>query len=262
MGKVIAKDNILDEILENKRQEVKREKMAYPLSGFFPLLQKSKCNPLSEIFPAGRVNIIGEIKRKSPYNTKGFTKETIEIVNTYEHYCRGVSVLTDSKYFGMSLDDLAIVRTTSNLPILRKDFIVDEYQIYESRLYGADMVLFIASALSYEELSSFLKIAKRYGMHGLVEVHDQDDLQKALDVDAKLIGINNRDLRTSEIDLHRTLELGLRIPREAYVISESGIESREDIELLRYNVDGFLIGNSLLKSDDIQGKLIELTTDN
>jgi len=259
MQKYAEKASILQQILENKSAELKKEKRINPLSKFFPLIEKSRCEPLEKIFPEGKVNIIGEIKRKSPFGRETFLYNPDGIIRLYEQYCRAASVLTDERHFGGNLDDFTYIRTATDLPLLRKDFIIDEYQIYESRFYGADMVLIIASILPTGELADFLKVAKRYNMHGLVEVHDEEDLQKALETGAKLIGINNRNLATGEINLYRTIELAPRIPNEIYVVSESGIKNRSDIEILRDYVDGFLIGRSILESNNPEEKLKELT---
>jgi len=160
-------------------------------------------------------------------------------------------VLTDSKYFGGSLDDLRIVRQTVDLPLLRKDFVLDPYQVYEARAAGADAVLLIVAILSDPALSLLYALTRRLNMSALIEVHNENELQRALRLAPRLIGINNRDLGTFTVDLETTARLRPLIPTDICVVAESGIHSRADIDRLRQiHIDAILVGEALVRSDD------------
>jgi len=181
-----------------------------------------------------------------------------KVVDIYNKFATAISVLTDIKFFGGSLEDLGEANETSNLPILRKDFIVDEYQLLEARQFGADAVLLIARILKIEEIEKLIAEAKKIGLDCLVEIHDETDLKKVLQTSAEIIGINNRNLDSLEIDLNTTFELIEKIPAEKIIVSESGICTREDLEKLSGKVDAILIGSAILQAEDVESKLIEL----
>jgi indole-3-glycerol phosphate synthase len=195
--------------------------------------------------------IIAEHKRRSPSKAEinyGFTVE--EVVKGYETAgACGISVLTDGKYFGGSLDDLLLARATVNIPLLRKEFIVDEYQILEAKAHGADLILLIAAVLSREEIKSLSEFAHRLELEVLLEVHNQEELEKSIMPSLDMIGVNNRNLKTFEVSLDFSKELAGQIPNEFVKVSESGISSIEAItELKPYGYQGFLIGENFMKT--------------
>ena len=247
---------ILDEILAHKQEEVKLARQRLPaeelesrarateepLRGFRDALREA---------PAPRV--IAEIKRRSP--SRGEIRPDFDPVACAKAYAdagaAAISVLTDERFFGGHLDYLDLVRRAVTLPLLRKDFVVDAYQIDEARVAGADAVLLIAGALSAEALIDLRPRALGLGMDVLVEVHDEEDLARALGGGADLIGINNRDLRSFRTDLGVTERLAPRIPRGVAVVSESGIFTPEDVlRLTDAGAHAFLIGESLMREDD------------
>lgn len=207
------------------------------------------------------IRIISEVKKASP--SKGVIRENfnpIEIAKIYESSgAAAMSVLTDEKYFQGSLDYLKDIRTQSNLPILRKDFTLGEYDIYEARAAGADAVLLIAAILEEIELNGLLTVADRLGMTALVEVHDEEEMDAALGTGATVIGVNNRDLSTFNTDIETTKRLATMVPSDCVLVSESGINTPEDIRYLKdAGANAFLIGEALMREDDIGAKLKEL----
>ena len=254
---------ILDEIYKHKLSEVAENKKRIPVEALKEQIKKRQ-NPRS--FGAAlksntNIRIIAEIKKASP--SLGIIREDfnpVEIARIYETGgAAAISVLTDEEFFQGSLFYLTEVKKSVNLPILRKDFIVDTYQIYEARSAGADAILLIAALLSKEIIQSYLDLAGELGMDCLVEIHSETELKKVLQTNAHIIGINNRDLETFKTDLETTLRLRPMIPAEKIVVSESGIKSRVDVEkLMKESVDAILVGETLMKSDDISTKLHEL----
>lgn len=208
-----------------------------------------------------KIGLIAEVKKASP--SKGLIRDDFQpekIAGIYaECGASAISVLTEEDFFMGSLEYLRKVRSAVSLPILRKDFIFDEYQIYEARAYGADAILLIESVLSRSQAEELFSLAGELGLSVLFEVHHWKELDTALLIDVPVIGINNRNLKTLEIDLNTTVELLKDIPEGKIVVSESGIERREDIELFKDTaVDALLIGTTLMKSEDIGGKIEEL----
>jgi len=208
-----------------------------------------------------RLNIIAEIKRSSP--SKGVINDSIDVRKLARDYESGgaaaISVLTENDYFGGSIDDLKAVRKTVDLPILRKDFIVDEYQIYEAAEAGADAVLLIVAALSEQDLEVFLRSVQGLNMDVLVEVHTANEMKIAADAGAKMIGINNRDLRSLEVSLDISRKLIHERPDHILLIAESGLSTKAEIDELRgLGFDGFLIGETLMRSLDPSAALREL----
>lgn len=247
---------ILDTIIAHKQKELKIEQELVSLADL-----KSKWVNLPPTKDFGRaiahpanINLIAEVKKKSP--SKGIIREDfnpIEIAETYaKNGAAAVSVLTDVRFFDGSLDYLSSIRQVADVPLLRKDFTIDPYHIYQARVAGADAVLLIAAVLTQEELREFMDIATSLSLASLVEVHTEGELQVALDVGAEIIGINNRNLHTFHTDLATTFKLRESIPTGKVVVSESGIYTRADVESLREaGVNAILVGESLMRSPDI-----------
>ena len=258
--------NFLDDILIHKAKEVAERARRLPLVE----LQRNIANaPPPRGFVAAiqdriRMNgmaIIAEVKKASP--SKGVLREDFhpsEIARSYErHGAACLSVLTDVEFFQGADEHLQQARSACALPVLRKDFTIDVYQIYESRALGADCILLIVAALEDSQLREFAALASKLSMDVLVEVHDADELERALSLDASLIGINNRNLHTFRTTLDTTVSLVDRIPSDRIVVSESGIHSPADIVRLRaHKVKAFLVGESLISAPEPGRKLAEL----
>ncbi|MBN1847592.1 MAG: indole-3-glycerol phosphate synthase TrpC [Deltaproteobacteria bacterium] len=249
----------LIEILDKKKKEVAQLKKTLPapeIEGIPPIRDfKAAISPLEKIA------LIAEIKFASP--SAGSIREKtdpIRIGRIYEQAgASAVSLLTDEEFFHGNLAHLPALKKAITLPILRKDFVIDEIQIKEAQLYGADAVLLIARILSDAQLKEFISMTRDLGMSPLTEIHDQDELDKALACGADIIGINNRDLKTFEVYTHTTLELAPFVPDECIVISESGIEDEGDIRLLKQvRINAVLVGSALMSSDDIGEKTREI----
>lgn len=244
---------ILDDITDNKRLEVAASKEAVPLGALMRKLPEAP--PVRDFFkalkPEGNLRIIAEIKHASP--SKGVLREDFDPVMIARSYSGGgahaLSVLTDEKYFGGSLSYLRDIRGEVGIPLLRKDFIVEEYQVYEARLYGADALLLIVSSLEKSLLEDLLGLTHSLGMNAIVEVHDEEELETALGAGSRIVGINNRDLKTFEVDLSVSLDLSKMVPPDRVVIAESGIRGPDDIKTLRQSgVHVFLIGETFMKA--------------
>ena len=246
--------NILDNIILDKRREVMLKKSIIPVSQLeASVFFEKQTISLSHNLRNSSSGIIAEHKRRSPSKAEinyGFTVE--EVVKGYETAgACGISVLTDGKYFGGSLDDLLLARATVNIPLLRKEFIVDEYQILEAKAHGADLILLIAAVLSREEIKSLSEFAHRLGLEVLLEVHNQEELEKSIMPSLDMIGVNNRNLKTFEVSLDFSKKLADLIPNEFVKVSESGISSIEAItELKPFGYQGFLIGENFMKTDN------------
>ncbi|MEP7271475.1 MAG: indole-3-glycerol phosphate synthase TrpC, partial [Acidobacteriota bacterium] len=208
------------------------------------------------------VNVIAEVKRRSP--SKGIIRESFDPIAIAENYTRGgaaaISVLTEEDYFDGSLEHLRSIRAVSELPLLRKDFTVDEYQVYEAVDAGADAILLIAAILEDVQFNDLLQTAYGLGLDVLVEVHSLEEAERVLRFDVKLLGVNNRDLRTFKTDLGTSINLARHLPRHLTLVSESGIRTRADIELLRQaGYKAFLVGEELMRSGNELEALQELT---
>ena len=251
---------ILDDIVEYKKGELKNTRELIPLVELQHKL-KDMQSPLdfySIAIADSSPKIISEIKKASP--SKGIICENfdpIKIAKSYEvNGASAISILTDEKFFQGSLDYLSQIRTVVNIPLLRKDFTIDPYQIYEARAHGADIVLLIAAILDKDQIKEYLEIVDSLNMNAIVEIHNHEELDKVIDTGCKIIGINNRNLKTFEVDLSTTVELIKYIPEDILVISESGISDLDDIRMLRkLGVNTFLIGESFMKSGDPGGTL-------
>jgi len=249
---------MLNKIIENKRKEIEMSKKKLPLHRFKDSLKNSE-RDFKKALLKKKLGLIAEIKRKSP-SQRNFNMQfdIKKIIAAYSKYADAISVLTDSKFFGGSLLDLMDASRLTRLPVLRKDFIIDEYQIYESRLYNADAVLLIASELSTDELNNLIDIANSYKMNCLVEVHKEEELSKALDSNADIIGINNRNLDTLEIDAETTLRLVDKIPKGKIIVSESGISSNDYIKKIEGKVNAILVGSFFMNSKSLEKSIISL----
>ncbi|WP_456313204.1 indole-3-glycerol phosphate synthase TrpC [Pseudomonas shirazensis] len=246
--------NILDKIIFDKQREVVLKKSIIPVSQLeSSVFFGRETISLSQKLRTSSTGIIAEHKRRSPSKSvinQSFTVE--EVVKGYENAgACGISVLTDGKYFGGSLDDLLLARASVNIPLLRKEFIVDEYQILEAKAFGADLILLIAAVLTREEIKSLSEFAKKLGLEVLLEVHNQEELEKSIMPSLDMIGVNNRNLKTFEVSLDFSKKLASQIPNDFVKVSESGISSIEAISELRpYGYNGFLIGENFMKTDN------------
>lgn len=252
---------ILDKIVQTKRCEVAASQTRMPLEELEA--QAAEAPPVRDFRAAlagpGPVRLIAEVKKASP--SAGVIRpdfDPIAIARAYQsHGASCLSVLTDAPYFQGHLSYLARIRAAVAIPILRKDFLIDEYQVVEARMAGADAVLLIAEILDDEQLAALLARARSLGMAALVEFYDPDNLPRVLDAGADLVGINNRDLRTFTTDLEHTLRLRDQIPPEVLLVSESGIHHRADVERLEAaGVSAILVGESLMREPDI-GQAVE-----
>jgi indole-3-glycerol phosphate synthase len=248
--------DILQEIVEEKWREVEDRQKRKPVS---LLLEKVTSEPrgfysaIESRIKKGQNAVIAEIKKASP--SKGIIRDNFEPVSIAKSYetagAACLSVLTDSRFFKGSDEYLVDARSAVSLPVLRKDFIIDPYQIHEARCLGADCILLIVSILDKIRLKQFSDLAISLGMDVLVEVHDEEELELALEISPVLLGINNRNLRTFEVDLQVTLALLKKVPADTLVITESGIRTRQDVELMNENhVYGFLVGESFMRETD------------
>lgn len=245
--------NILDKIVIDKRQEVAAKKEILPIDFLMrsPLFLR-ETNSLAKSIILGS-GIISEFKRRSPSrDVINHKSSVIDVVLGYEEAgVSGISILTDTKYFGGSIDDLLQVRNTVNLPVLRKEFIIDSYQIYEAKSYGADAILLIAGILEEVEIIKFSSLANKLGLEVLLEVHNEEELKKSDLTYVHLVGINNRNLKTFEVTLETSRSLSELIPEDKIKISESGISSVKAIQELRnFGFKGFLIGENFMKTED------------
>lgn len=254
---------ILEKIIAQKRKEVTRQKEAISLVEMERQIAKMPpCRSLAKAIKQRKITLIAEIKRASP--SRGIIRQSFdpaEIACLYtEAGAAAISVLTEEKFFGGQLGFLTAVRRVTALPILRKDFIIDPYQIYESRYSGSDAILLITAVLADHELVAFQEIARGLGLICLVEVHTREEIKRSLNAGAQIIGINNRDLRTFQTNIHTTFYLRPYISdRRITVVSESGISTRSDMLVLQeQGVDSALVGEALMRSVDMAKKIKEL----
>ena len=248
------KMNILDKIVADKRIEVDLRKSLIPVkqleqSVLFERQTISLANKLRQ----SQTGIIAEHKRRSP--SKSVINQNLNVFDVAKGYedagvC-GMSVLTDGKYFGGSLDDLLTARASCNLPLLRKEFIIDEYQLLEAKAYGADVILLIAAILSKSEIKHLSEFAKGLNLDVLLEVHNEEELYKSIMPSLDMLGVNNRNLKTFDVSLDTSKALSKLIPKDFVKVSESGISNIEAIkDLQNYGYRGFLIGENFMKTDN------------
>ena len=253
-------NNILKKICEDKKLEIEILKKKCSLNSLKKLIsdQINKRDFKNAIIKSSKERenfIIGEIKKASPSAGEIIHNyEPIEIAKIYERAgVKALSVLTEKNYFKGEIDDLSYIKQNTNIPILRKDFIIDEYQIYESKVYQADVILLIVSILSDDELKRFLKTANELNLDCIIETHDENEIKRALKLDYPILGINNRNLKNLKTDLNNSLSLFTSISKDYTVIAESGIKTSDDISM--YNdlgIFNFLIGEAILRSKDYE----------
>ncbi|TXD81779.1 indole-3-glycerol phosphate synthase TrpC [Subsaximicrobium wynnwilliamsii] len=246
--------DILEQIVKDKHKEVALKKEFIPIKAFeqLPYFTRQTLS-LAQRVRDNDPGIIAEFKRKSP--SKSWINETADIESIAEGYeeagVSGMSVLTDEIHFGGTMDDLLMARENCNLPILRKEFIIDEYQIIEAKAIGADAILLIASILTKAEIKAFSELAKSLQLEVLLEVHNEAELQKSIMPSLDLLGVNNRNLKTFEVSLETSKRLSQLIPDYFVKVSESGISSIDAIKSLQpYGYKGFLIGENFMKTKD------------
>jgi indole-3-glycerol phosphate synthase len=253
----------LDAIVQATRDEVERRKRERPLADLEREAdRRPEGRPFHEALARPSTSLIAEHKRRSP--SAGEIREGASVTEIVRAYERGgaaaLSILTEERHFGGSLADLTEARAASELPILRKDFTVDPYQLVEARAVGADAVLLVVGSLESDALASLYQEARALDLDALVEVHDGNELETALEIDADLIGINNRDLQDFSVDIAKTFELLADVPAGKTVVSESGIVHREQVEELeRVGVDAVLVGETLMRAADPEAACRELT---
>ncbi len=258
------KTGILEEIIEQKRQEVEERKRVRPLEilvGALSTAEKTRDFHSALKRKEGPVKLLAEIKAASP--SAGTIRESFnprEIASLYESCgASAISVLTDTKYFAGTDEHLQQARAAVSLPVLRKDFTIDEYQLYESRLIGADAILLMAQVLDQERYADLLQKAEELGLHVLAEGHTPEQIQFLVSIGAKTIGINNRDFRTMTVDIENTLRNRELVPGDRVLVSQSGISKREEVLLLQQaGVDAIQVGTSLMQNENMRGVLKEL----
>ncbi len=254
---------ILSRIIEEKRKVVDEAKRARPQAD---LIKETKSLSVRSSFKKNisrphHINLIAEIKKASP--SKGILRgdfNPVKIAITYQaNGASAISVLTDERFFEGRLEYITKVRGNVSIPILRKDFFIDEYQIYETVASGAEAILLIPEILSMAEMTKFYNLATELGLECLVEVHNEEDIEKALAIGASIIGINNRDLHTFKVDIGVTQRLIRLIPQNKVIVSESGIKSYEDIMFLKsLGINAVLVGEAFMEADDIAAKMREM----
>lgn len=252
---------ILNKIIDRTKFDLKKQKQKLP----FNILQKALSYSRSPLDPLKSlkdgINIIAEVKKASP--SKGVIRDDFDPLQIALEYERAgawaISVLCEPHYFLGSIEYLGLVRRFVNLPLLRKDFIIDRYQIAQARIYGADMILLIAKALDTKSLIELSNYANELNLTVLMEIHDEEDLEKALQTNAKLIGINHRNLKTFDMDMELSLKLKELIPSDRVVVAESGLYSYNQILSLNQNgIRGFLIGEHFMRQDDIYQAVMDI----
>ena len=253
----------LEDIVDATRDALKRRQREHPLSELEAQVETGReGRPFAEALSRPGTSLIAEHKRRSP--SAGAIREgasCAEIVGAYERGgAAAVSILTEETHFGGSLADLREARAATELPILRKDFTIDPYQLYEAKLAGADAVLLVVGSLDDSTLASLYAQARQLDLDALVEIHDDDELERALELDCDVIGINNRNLEDFSVDIQRTFDLLSDVPAGKVVVSESGIHHRDQIdELEQVGVDAVLIGEALMRAPDPETAARELT---
>ncbi len=245
--------NILDTIIAKKKIEVAKRKRAKSIAELEngPFFKNETLSFRDFLLRKDKTGIIAEFKRKSP--SKGIINNTSTVVDVTMDYVKygasAISILTDEEFFGGALDDL-LEATVNEIPILRKEFIIDEYQLVESKSYGAEIILLIAACLSKKEVKNLSEFAKNIGLNVLLEIHNEQELEHICD-DVDVVGINNRDLKSFKVDISHSIDLCNKIPGDKLKISESGIDDVKTIQLLKQNgFRGFLMGEKFMKEPD------------
>lgn len=255
---------VLDEIVQGAREDLEVRQAEVSLDELKELAaERDPALDLPSILRGEGVTVIAEVKRKSP--SKGELAEIPDPAELAQAYEAGgascISVLTEQRRFGGCLDDLKQVRSSVEIPVLRKDFIVTSYQLWEARAAGADLALLIVAALNDEELVSLIERAESIGIHVLVEVHDEEELQRAIDANAKIIGVNARNLKTLEVDRDVFSRLAPLVPQDVVLVAESGVRGPRDlVEYASYGADAVLVGEALVTGDDPRQACHDLVT--
>lgn len=246
--------NILDKIVQDKRQEVNLKSSLIPVNQLeASVLFNREGNSLSKRLRTSSSGIIAEHKRRSP--SKSEINQSLNVWDVAKGYQNagvcGMSVLTDGKYFGGSLDDFSLARANVTMPLLRKEFIIDEYQVIEAKAYGADVILLIAAILERKDIQRFSELAQSLNLEVLLEVHNEEELHKSIMPSLNMLGVNNRNLKTFEVSLETSESLSELIPEEFVKVSESGISSTKAIKHLQeFGYQGFLIGENFMKTNN------------
>lgn len=256
-------EDILVKIVNRKKERIAELGENYTVEFFKEKIDFSKEVPsFYEAMKKDGLSIIGEVKKASP--SKGIIREEfvpVEIAKQYDTAVDAMSVLTEEHFFLGKPEYLKEIAENVTIPLLRKDFIIDPVQIYEAKYLGASCILLITGILSLEELKEFLTLTKELGLDALVETHTEEEVKKALEAGAEIIGVNNRNLKTFDVSLDTTLELSKLIPEDKILISESGIFNAEDIKYLKQaNINGILVGESFMRSADINDLAKEFKT--
>lgn len=258
----MAPKTILDKIIRWKVDEVARHRHKQPIETLRAQVAfAAPARDFAGALAADGISLIAEVKRASP--SAGLLRhdfDAAELAYAYaENGARAISVLTDQHFFQGNLGHLRVVKETVSLPVLRKDFIIDPYQVYQSRAAGADALLLIVAALGDNDLRSLYRLTYELGMHALVEVHNADELERARAIAPRIVGINNRNLRTFDVTLDTTAELAPRVPAGTLLVAESGIHNAADVRRLRdIGVDAMLVGTSLVRAKHVGAKVREL----
>ncbi|TPN84622.1 indole-3-glycerol phosphate synthase TrpC [Aquimarina algicola] len=253
--------NILDKIVADKHKEVALKKNLIPIQQLEKsVLFEQETVSLANSLKNSTTGIIAEHKRRSP--SKAVINQKVSVQDVAKGYetagACGMSILTDGKYFGGSLDDFLLARAAVNIPLLRKEFIIDEYQLLEAKAHGADVILLIAAILTKEEIKSLSQFAKSLSLDVLLEVHNQEELQKSIMPSLDMLGVNNRNLKTFEVSTEISKTLSTQIPDDFVKVSESGISNVEAIkDLQQYGYKGFLIGENFMKTENPGQSAIE-----
>jgi len=257
--------NILDKIIADKYKEVALKKSIIPVTQLeASVLFDRNTISLADNLRTSNTGIIAEHKRRSP--SKSVINQKVSVQDVAQGYetagVSGMSVLTDGKYFGGSLDDLIMARAVTQIPLLRKEFIIDEYQLLEAKAYGADVILLIAAVLTRDQIKSLSEFAKNLSLDVLLEVHNQEELEKSIMPSLDMLGVNNRNLKTFEVSIDTSKELSNKIPDEFVKVSESGISSIEAIkDLKQYGYQGFLIGENFMKTENPGSSAVDFIKD-
>mgnify|MGYP003967184581 CR=1 FL=1 len=256
-------NTILDQIIEHKKGELEKRKKEFSIEIIKEKISQSNFfkSSFKESLKKNKIALIAEIKKVSP--SMGLIKDDFDhkkiAKNYFDYGASAISVLTDQKYFQGDIKFIGDIKKIVPLPVLRKDFIFDEYQIYESKANGADAILLIASILTKDELKKLIEIADSLDLDCLVETHSYTEIEIAIEAGAQIIGINNRDLKTFNIDINNFLNLSRFIPDDKIIVCESGIFSRPDVLKAKYaNADAVLVGTSLMTCENMENKMMEL----
>jgi indole-3-glycerol phosphate synthase len=259
----VKEKTILDEIVDWKRQEVAHRQHVIPLADVQADVPRAPTpRDMVAALRSPGVSLIAEVKRASP--SKGLLRPDLDPVALAREYeangASAISVLTDERFFGGRLAHLrAVRREVPSVPVLRKDFVLEAYQVFEARAAGADAVLLIVAALNDDELQSLYRLVRRLDMAALVEVHDEAELVRALAIEPRIVGVNNRDLRTFRVDLETTAQLRALIPDDVVLVAESGVHTADDVaRLVDMGANAMLVGEALVRAQDVGAKVREL----